>query len=76
IDPETALPPTTAYHANYYEHPGCGFLQLCGGPVPGANLNVNVTATPWGSGLTHFTIDDAAEVLQGLLDLMVIHVPY
>ena len=76
IDTETALPPTTRYHANWYEHPGCGFLQLCGGPIVGANLNVNVTATPWGSGLTHFTIDDAPEVLQGLLDLLVLHVPY
>ena len=76
IDTETALPPTTEYHANWYEHPGCGFLQLCGGPIVGADLNVNVTATPWGSGLTHFTVDDAAEVLQGLFDLMVLHVPY
>jgi hypothetical protein len=74
IDPETALPPTTAFHANYYEHPGCGFLQLCGAPVAGANINVNVTATPWGSSLTHFTIDDAPEVLQALLDLVTIHV--
>jgi hypothetical protein len=76
IDPETALPPSTAYHGNYYQHPGCGFLQLCGGPISGADLNVNVTATPWGSGLTHFTIDDAPEVLQGVLDLLVAHVPY
>ncbi len=74
IDTETALPPSTAYHANYYEHPGCGFLQLCGGPIAGAQLDVNVTATPWGASLTHFTIDDAPEVLQGLLDLLVIHV--
>jgi len=76
IDTETGLPPSTAYHANYYEHPGCGFLQLCGGPIAGADLNVNVTATAWGSGLTHFTIDDAPTVLQGILDLLVIHVPY
>ena len=75
LDTETALPPTTAYHASYYQHPGCGFLQLCGGPIAGANLNVNVTATPWGSSLTHYTIDDAAQVLQELLDLMVTHVP-
>src|SRR5262249_34282686 len=74
IDPETALPPSTRYHANYYEHPGWGFLQLCGAPVPGADLNVNVTTTPWGSSLTHFTIDDAPQVLQGVLDLLVAHV--
>jgi hypothetical protein len=76
IDPERVLPPSTAYHANYYEHPGCGFLQLCGAAVTGADLNVNVTATPWGSGLTHYTIDDAVEVLQSLHDLLVSHVAY
>jgi hypothetical protein len=74
IATETELPPSTGYHANYYEHPGCGFLQLCGGPIAGANLNVNVTATPWGSSLTHYTIDDAPQVLQGILDLLVAHV--
>jgi hypothetical protein len=76
IDTETALPPSTMYHANWYEHPGCGFLQLCGGPISGAALNVNVTATPWGSALTHYTIDDAPMVLQGLHDLLVTHVPF
>ena len=76
IDTETALPPSTLYHANWYQHPGCGFLQLCGGPIAGANLNVNVTATPWGSSLTHFTVDDAPNVLQGLFDLLVMHVPF
>ncbi len=74
IDPETALPPSTAYHANYYQHPGCGLFQLCGGPIAGADLNVNVTATPWGAGLDHFTIDDAPEVLQGILELLIAHV--
>jgi hypothetical protein len=68
IGTETALPPSTEHHANYYEHPGCGFFALCGGPIAGADLNLNVTAQPWGSGLTHFTIDDAPEVLQGILD--------
>ena len=71
ITPESQLPPSTGYHANYYERAG-GFLQ--GTTVPGANLNVNVTLTPWGSGLTHFTVDDAPEVLQGILDLLVAHV--
>ena len=75
IDPESALPPTTGFHANYYQHPGCGFLQLCGGPVAGADLNVNVTATPWGASLTHFTVDDAPDVLQGIQSLLVTHVP-
>jgi hypothetical protein len=68
IEAETALPPSTGYHANYYENPGCGFLQLCGGPIAGADFNLNVNTTPWGTGLGHFTIDDAPQVLQGLLD--------
>lgn len=71
IASETQLPPSTAYHANYYERAG-GLLQ--GNSVPGANLNVNVTMTPWGSGLTHFTIDDEPMVLQGIMDLLVAHV--
>jgi len=74
VDPETQLPPTTGFHANYYQHPGCSFPQLCGGPVAGADLNVNVTATPWGAGLTHFTIDDSPQLLQELLDLVMSHV--
>ncbi len=74
LDPETVLPPSTGYHANYYQHPGCGFLQLCGAPVPGADRDVNVTATPWGAALTHFTIDDAPTVLQELLDQVMTHV--
>jgi len=74
LDSETVLPPSTGFHANYYQHPGCGFLQLCGAPVPGAHRDVNVTATPWGSALTHFTIDDAPTVLQELLDLVMTHV--
>ena len=67
IGTETELPPSTGYHANYYEHPGCGLFQLCGGPIAGADLNLNVNTTPWGASLTHFTIDDAVEVLQGIL---------
>ena len=65
---ETQLPPTH-YHANYYEHPGCGFLQLCGGPIAGADVNMN-----FGSAYTHFQIDDAPEVTSDLLNRLVTHV--
>lgn len=68
IATETQLPPTN-YHANYYEHPGCGFLQLCGGPIVGADLNMN-----FGSTYTHFQIDDAPEVKSDLLNRLVTHV--
>jgi hypothetical protein len=65
---ETELPPTTQFHANYYENPGCGLFVLCGGPVNGADINLNVNTTPWGAGLTHFTVDDAPEVLGAMRD--------
>jgi hypothetical protein len=68
IATETQLPPTN-YHANYYEHPGCGFLQLCGGPITGADLNMNL-----GSTYTHYQIDDAPEVTSDLLNRLVAHV--
>ena len=72
---EARLPPSTGFHASYYENPGCGFFQLCGGPVPGADVNVNVTATPWGADLLHFTVDDALEVLHGIRDDLLATVP-
>ena len=74
LNSENDLPPTTQYHASYYQNPGCGFLQLCGAPVPGADLNLNVNTTPWGAGLDHFEIDDAPEVLQGIMDAILIRV--
>lgn len=71
---ETALPQSTAYHANYYEHPGCGLFSLCGGPIAGADFDLNVTSTPWGAGLTHFTIDDAPDVKLGLMNQLIMQV--
>jgi hypothetical protein len=74
IGTETELPPSTGFHANYYENPGCGLFQLCGGPIAGADLNLNVNTTPWGASLNHFTIDDAPEVLQGILGQLTLQV--
>jgi hypothetical protein len=68
IGTETELPPSTNYHANYYENPGCGLFQLCGGPIAGADFDLNVNTTAWGAGLGHFTIDDAPNVLDGIRD--------
>ena len=65
---ESDLPPSTLFHANYYENPGCGFFQLCGGPIAGADINLNVTATPWGATLDHFQVDDAPEVTSAIRD--------
>jgi len=75
IGTETELPPSTAYHANYYENPGCGFFALCGGPIVGADFDLDVTTTPWGAGLTHFTVDDAPEVTSGIRDQLLPRVP-
>ena len=74
IGTETALPSSTGYHANYYENPGCGFFTLCGGPIAGADFDLDVNTTPWGAGLGHFTIDDATEVTTGLIDQLILQV--
>jgi hypothetical protein len=75
-DAETKLPPSTAYHDNYYETV-CPiviiFIPLCGDVVPGADLNLDINTTPWGAGLDHFEIDDAPEVLQGIRDRLILH---
>jgi hypothetical protein len=68
IGTETELPPSTRYHANYYENPGCGIFELCGGPISGADFDLNVNTTAWGATLGHFTIDDASNVLDGIRD--------
>ncbi|MGD8376648.1 MAG: hypothetical protein PVF68_10955 [Acidobacteriota bacterium] len=68
IATETQLPPTN-YHANYYENPGCGLFTLCGGPIAGADVNMD-----FGTTYTHFEIDDAPEVTGDLLDRLVAHV--
>jgi hypothetical protein len=68
IGTETALPPSTGYHANYYENPGCGLFTLCGGPISGADFDLNVNTTAWGATLDHFTVDDAPNVLDGIRD--------
>lgn len=75
ISAETELPPSTQYHANYYENPGCGLFTLCGGPIVGADFDLNVTGTPWGASLTHFTVDDATEVTTGIRDQLMLRLP-
>jgi hypothetical protein len=74
IGTETALPPSTGYHANYYENPGCGFFALCGGPISGADFDLDVNTTVWGASLDHFTVDDASEVTTGLIDQLMLQV--
>jgi hypothetical protein len=63
---ELRRPPTTAYHANHYQH-GSLFEDffLDGGPVPNSNpspTGLDVETTPWGATSTHFQVDDFVQV--------------
>lgn len=66
LDSEVRLPPTTAFHVNYYQR---NFFSggIWGDEVPGADINVNVTNQPWGGGILHFTITLSPEVQAGIL---------
>ncbi len=63
---ETRRPPSTGLHANHYQH-GTLFEDffLDGGPVANsipAPTGLDVETTPWGSGCTHFEVDDFVQV--------------
>jgi len=60
---ETDRPPGTAFHLNIYQEND--EFELGGGPIVGLlaqDIEVNVTQTPWGAMLDHFTIDDDPNV--------------
>jgi hypothetical protein len=63
---ENRRPPSTGWHANHYQVGQ--FIPdffLDGGPVPSSNppaTGLNVETTAWGSGATHFIVDDYTEV--------------
>lgn len=62
---ESRRPPATAYHANLYQVGSFADFFLDGGPVAGSDPSpngLNVETTVWGSGATHFQVDDFAEV--------------
>jgi hypothetical protein len=67
LDSEVRLPPTTAFHVNYYQRNFFSF-GIWGNSVPGADIDVNVTQQPWGGGILHFTITLSPEVQAGLMD--------
>jgi hypothetical protein len=71
ISSETRLPPSTAYHVNYYQR---NDLFLRGNSVAGANVDVNVSNTPWGSGLVHTSVDDHVNVRSGVLQPLLAHI--
>lgn len=67
LDSETRLPPSTAYHVNYYQRNIFSGLTM-GNSVPGADVDVNVTQQSWGGGILHANITLAPEVQAGLMD--------
>ena len=71
ISSETRLPPSTAYHVNYYQR---NDFLLRGNSVPGSAVDVNVTNTPWGSSLVHGSIDDHPNVRDGVLQPLLAHI--
>lgn len=64
INAETRLPPSTAYHVNYYQRNDT-FLK--GNSVSGADVNVNVNSTDWGAGLGHGSVDDHINTRNGIM---------
>lgn len=68
INAETRLPPSTAYHVNYYQR---NDFFLRGNAVPGADVNVNVNDTAWGAGLGHGSVDDHPNTRAGVMDPLV-----
>jgi cysteine-rich repeat protein len=71
ITSETSLPPSTAYHVNYYQRSD---LFLRGNSVSGADVNVNVNNTPWGGGLDHGAVDDHPNTRDGILQPLLLHI--
>ena len=71
ISSEDRLPPSTAYHVNYYQRED---LFLKGDSVSGADVNVNVGDQPWGGGVDHGSVDDYANVRNGVLLPLLAHI--
>jgi len=71
ISSETSLPPSTAYHVNYYQRSD---FFLRGNSVSGADVNVNVNNTPWGGGLDHGEVDDHPNTGDGILQPLLAHI--
>ncbi len=74
LDSERRRPLGSAYHVNYYQR---NDFLIKGNSITtgGAEVDVNVTSTPWGSGLVHTSIDDHDNVRSGVLDPLLVRVP-
>ena len=65
---EIRLPPSTAYHMNYYQ---TNDWLLVGGFVPGANENLNANTMPWGQNLDHGTIDNDPNIISAIVNRII-----
>ncbi len=72
LDPEIRLPIGSAYHVNYYQ--SNWFWWIWGDSVPGSDVDVNVTNTGWGGGLTHISITTHANIQNGIHDPLILRV--
>jgi hypothetical protein len=73
LAPEVRRPIGSGHHVNYYQ--SFGIIPPWGSAVPGADVNVNVTATFWGFLLVHITITNSGVVQDGIYDPLVLLVP-
>jgi hypothetical protein len=76
-DMELRRPIASAYHANHFQVGSFADFFLDGGPVPTSApppSGLNVEATPWGAGATHFLVDDYSLVGAFLRTNLELHV--
>jgi hypothetical protein len=69
-DPELRYPPSSGFHANQYQRGTFADFFLDGGPVPGSApppTGLDVETTTWGTGATHFIVDDYLQVRDFIL---------
>lgn len=70
---EDRYPTSAGLCLNLYQTYDGGTLGLFGTSVSGA-ANINVTLQPWGSSLSHTTIDDSANVQDGIVQQLMLQV--
>jgi hypothetical protein len=70
VDMELRRPPASAFHADQFQRGSFADFFLDGGPVPNSApppSGLDVETTPWGSGATHFVVDDFTQVRDFIL---------
>jgi len=67
LDAEVRLPIGTLYHVNYYQNSFLFFL-IWGAPVPGADVNVQIS-------LPHYLVTNPVSVQNGIYEPLVLLVP-